>query len=173
MNLSAIGSKALTVVKAVAPLLGTAIGGPFGAIAGVLISKALGTTDDASTQAALVNATPEQLLAIKNAENQFTEFMTQAGITKDKLAYDDIASARNMEVQTKDPTPRRLAYMVLGGTGVAIGAVLAGYAKVDGATAGVLIGYLISECKAVMQYFYGASASNAAQAETISEIAKS
>lgn len=173
MNLSSISSKALTVLKTVAPLLGTAIGGPFGAIAGTLITKALGTSDDASTEVALTAATPEQLLAIKQAEEQFQEQMTQLGISKDKLAYDDIASARSMESTTKDTTPRNLAYLVLGGTAVVIGCVLFGAAKIDGALAGTLIGYLISECKSVMQFYFGASASNEEQSATISAIAKS
>jgi hypothetical protein len=126
-----------------------------------------------ATSTALLSATPEQLLAIKQAEETFTEQMTQLGITKDKLAYDDIADARKMAIETKDTTPRNLAYLVLGGTGVAIAATLAGITHVESALAGTLIGYLISECKSIMQYYFGASASNAAQAATISEIAKS
>jgi hypothetical protein len=168
-------STAKQVLATVAPLIGTAIGGPFGAIAGGLLAKALGTTpgDVDATSTALLSATPEQLLAIKQAEETFTEQMTQLGITKDKLAYDDIADARKMAIETKDTTPRNLAYLVLGGTGVAIAATLAGITHVESALAGTLIGYLISECKSIMQYYFGASASNAAQAATISEIAKS
>ena len=57
------------IVGAVAPTLGTALGGPFGGMAGDVISKVLGVENNPkSIEQALANATPEQLLEIKKAE---------------------------------------------------------------------------------------------------------
>lgn len=173
--MSSFSDKAKQILATVAPLLGTAIGGPFGALAGVALSKALGTPagDDKAAETALLGASPEVLAAMKKADEDFKIQMKQLDITEEKLTYDDTASARQMAVATKDTTPRNLAYMLLGGTGVAIAAVLLGYAKVESALAGTLIGYMISECKAVMQYYFGSSAGSQTKDDTIATIAKS
>ena len=57
----------------VAPILGTAIGGPFGALAGTAIKAVLGLPDDSDEKAmasALAKATPDQLLALQNADSR-------------------------------------------------------------------------------------------------------
>ena len=57
------------VIGAVAPTLGTALGGPLGGTAAKAISAVLGCKSDAnSISTAMQNATPEQLAEIKKAE---------------------------------------------------------------------------------------------------------
>jgi hypothetical protein len=70
--------------------------------------------------AAIADASPEQLLALKQAEVKHVEFMAQLGINSvrdlEKIAADDRASARDREVKTGDVwTPRALAVMVITG----------------------------------------------------------
>jgi hypothetical protein len=95
-----LSDKAKTVLSTVAGALGTAIGGPFGPMAGALVAAALGTQkpdgspDQAATEAALLNATPDQLLALKNAEQAFQVKLEELGIQREQLAYNDAADAR-------------------------------------------------------------------------------
>ena len=51
---------------------------------------------------------PEHV-ALKKAELDFDAQMKSLGISEEKLAYDDVASARAREVAVKDHTPMMLA----------------------------------------------------------------
>ena len=60
------------VIGAVAPTLGTALGGPMGGMAANMISEVLGCKNDPKDiQKALAEATPEQLLELKKVESDF------------------------------------------------------------------------------------------------------
>lgn len=168
------GDKALQVLRTVAPMLATATLGPFGPLAATAISAALGTPtgDTKAAEAALLNATPDQLLALKKADQDFQERMKELGIEEEKLVYDDIANARSREIAVKDSTPRNLAYLIIGFTGLCIAATLAGWTKVDSALAGTLIGYLVAESRSTLTYFFGSSQSSQNKDATIASIAK-
>lgn len=169
------GTKALQVLKTVAPTIAMAVGGPFGALAATAISAALGTPagDDKATEAALLSATPDTLLALRKGEQDFTVRMRELGISEDKLVYDDIANARAREVAVRDNTPRNLAYLVLAFAGLCIAATLAGWTKVDSALAGTLIGYLVAEARSALAYYFGSSKGSKDKDDAIAEIAKS
>lgn len=109
-----------TVISSIAPMLGTALGGPLGGIAGAALATALGgdpTKTSADDLAKLVqNVTPEQLLSIKKAELDFQIQMKELDINSvrdlEQLSHDDRDSARNREIQVKDFTPSILAYSI-------------------------------------------------------------
>jgi hypothetical protein len=108
------------IVKSVAPMLGTALGGPLAGLAISAIGQALGIDDKTaeSVKAAVLDATPEQLLAIRLQESQFAEHMAELGYKNveslAKIAADDRASARSMAVATGDIwTPRLLAVLIV------------------------------------------------------------
>jgi hypothetical protein len=168
------GDKAKQILASVAPLLGTAIGGPFGTMAGTLLSQALGTQpgDAKAAETALLAASPEILLQVKQADQNFAIRMEELGIQRESLVFQDIASARAREIAIKDNTPRNLAYLVLSFAGVCIAATLAGWTKVDSALAGTLIGYLVAEARSALAYYFGSSQSSKSKDETLSEIAK-
>lgn len=161
--------KAKSIIGSVAPLIGTALGGPFGGLAGAMLSKALGTPpgDTAAIEAAATSADPEILLKIKQADNDFKIQTEQLGITRDKLVFDDIANARAREVAVKDTTPRNLAYMILVFTGACIAATLMGYTKVESALAGTLIGYLIAESRSALTYYFGSSSGSQSKTDAM------
>lgn len=170
-----LGDKAKQILGTLAPMLGTAIGGPFGALAGAALSQALGTSPDdgKATEAALLSANPDTLLKVKQAEQDFTVRMKELGISEDKLVYDDIANARAREIAVRDNTPRNLAYLVLGFAGACIAATLMGFTKVDSALAGTLIGYLVAEARSALAYYFGSSKGSKDKDDAIAEIAKS
>lgn len=154
--MSTFTDKAMSVLKAVAPVIATAVGGPFGFAASAVLTAVLGNSDPAAQEKALLSASPETLAAIKKADEDFQVQMKNLGVKEEQMKFDDRASARTREAVVKDTTPRNLAYMVLCGTGAAIAAILMGWAKVDGALAGTLIGYMVAESRSALSYYFGA-----------------
>ena len=59
------------IVGAVAPTIGSAMGGPLGNMAMGKIAEVLGVSNDQkSVQQAIQNATPEQMMELKKAEQE-------------------------------------------------------------------------------------------------------
>jgi len=162
------------VVAAVAPVLGTALGGPFGGLAGSFLASKLGipSGDSKALEAAVTSGDPDILLKLKQADQDFQAKMSELGIERDKLVYDDIANARAREIAVRDTTPRNLAYLIIFFTGACIAATLAGWTKVDSAVAGTLIGYLVAECRSTLTFYFGSSRSSQDKDATLAEIAK-
>jgi len=114
------------VLTKLAPAIATTMAGPLAgsavaALEGVFGIKTTGTTDSKQEQlvAALSGATPDQLLALKAADQTHAEKMAQLGFENiealEKLATDDRDSARKREMDVKDKTPRNLAYIITAG----------------------------------------------------------
>ena len=96
------------IIGAVAPTLGTALGGPLGGAAASAIAGVLGCdTDERSLQKALAQATPEQLTEIKKAELDFEARMKELDVDLYALQTADTADARKHFA--KDWTARFLA----------------------------------------------------------------
>jgi hypothetical protein len=167
------GQTALQVLKTVAPTLALAVGGPFGPLAAAALHAALGTTDQKSAETALLAATPDQLLALKKADNDFAVQMEQLGIEKDKLSFDDTASARLREMTVKDLTPRIIAYLVIVLVLIAEGSMFfIGQPKsVDGVVLGRILGTLDSALMLVLGYYFGSSAGQDSKSAAINQIA--
>jgi hypothetical protein len=69
------------IVGAVAPNLGTALGGPLGGAAMTMLSQALGCdNNERALQRAVQAATPEQLAEIKKAELDFEARMKELDV---------------------------------------------------------------------------------------------
>ncbi|MGI0134448.1 MAG: hypothetical protein ACREBW_05775 [Candidatus Micrarchaeaceae archaeon] len=174
---------AVQVIRTVAPTLAATAAGPFAPLVLPLIDKVFGTTDASAVNTALASATPAQLTALKQADVQLQEQLAQLGVQKDQLAYQDTASARAMQIATKDSTPGRLAWMLVGGfLAIVIGECLTMTVwpkqwvlipSDAAALMGTLLGYLANEAKQVAAFYFGSSADSQAKTQTLSEIAKS
>lgn len=107
------------ILRAAAPMLGTAIGGPFGAIAAKLAAEALGKPDaqPEDLPAAMAAATPEQLAALKKAEQDFKTRMAELGYANEQklaaLQVEDRKSARDMQTATRSRIPGALALAIV------------------------------------------------------------
>jgi hypothetical protein len=172
-----LGEKALQVLKTVAPTLALAVGGPFGPIAAAAVNAALGhktgTNDPKAVEAALLSATPDQLLALKKADQDFEVQMKQLGIQEEQLQYADIANARARDVATKDWTPKVLAFIItFGFFGVLTIMIFRGVPPNGGDAFLVLLGSLGTAWAGVVGYYFGSSAGSASKDKTISAIAK-
>lgn len=166
------GQKALQVLKTVAPTLALGALGPFGPLAAGLLSSALGTPagDDKAAETALLGATPDQLLGLKKAENDFQVQMKQLGIDEEKLSFDDTANARARDMAVKDLTPQILAYGVTAGFFGILGFLLWNGKPPGGDVIMVMLGALGSAWGAVVNFYFGSSAGSASKTDAINKM---
>lgn len=172
--MSTFGAKALQVLQTVAPTVALAVGGPFGPLASAAISAALGTPkgDDKAAEATLLTATPDQLLALKKANDDFQVQMKKLGIEEAKLTFDDIANARAMEVASHDSTPKYLAYFITLGFFATLGYLIVyGKPQTGGDVMLVMVGALGTAWASIVSFYYGSSAGSAAKTDVINKIA--
>lgn len=103
-------------LKSLAPLLGTAIAGPFGGIAASFLADKLGVetkTVEAVTEALSAGKmTPDQVAGIKAAEIEFQKFLKINAIDLEKVHAADRDSARTMQATVRSHVPAVLTYLL-------------------------------------------------------------
>src|SRR6185437_6455977 len=107
-------------LPSMAAAVASGIPGPIGAVASIISAK-LGKDvkpDADSISAAIAGATPDQILKLKEDDQQFQETIQKMGFEHEEdlanAAYGDRANARAREVQSKDSwTPRIIAAFVI------------------------------------------------------------
>ena len=165
-----LSDKAKATIQAVAPGLATALGGPLaGAAAGALVS-ALGG-DEKAAEAALIAQSPETLLALRKAENDFDVRMKELDIEPEKLAVQDRASARDMAKVNMRPQIL-IAVAFVGGYFLTMGAILFGLVEVDGVGAQilpVLVGALTAGLQQILNFFFGSTVGSARKSELLQQ----
>lgn len=167
----------LNLVKTVAPSIATAVGGPLAGMATKMISEALLGKPD-GTEAELVEAaakaTPEQLLALKQAEQNFVIKMRELDIDLERIANEDRSSARNREIKAKDLTPRFLAAAVtFGFFGVLSWMIANGLPANGGEAMLVMLGTLGTAWGAIISYYFGSSAGSREKTDQLNQVLKS
>lgn len=153
------------IVGTVAPALATALGGPLAGLGVAAIGKALGLGDSAGEEdvaQAVLRATPEQLVAVKRAEMDFTAKMKELDVDLARIAVADRQSARRRESATGDSwTPRLLAAVALGAFVACIWMVfqsrLTGMDAAQIALIGGVVGYASAKADTVIAYYFGSS----------------
>jgi hypothetical protein len=148
------------VVGAVAPTLGTALGGPMGGMAANMIAEVLGVPNDQkSIQKAIQNATPEQMLELKKAEQQFEVQMKELEVDVFKLETQDKQNARSMF--SKDWTARIIGLVTIGGfLGYIFLVTLQPPEQNSEALINLVLGYLGGLASAIISFYFGASNSS-------------
>jgi len=153
-----------TIVRSVAPALGTALGGPLGGVATKTIAeKWLGKPDAGEDEiaAAVTNATPEQLAHLRQIDADYKVEMERLGLDKIRAENEDRANARDLYAHDKIPQ-NILAYLFVTGFFVTLYAVATSESirtLSDGRfqVFSLLIGILISEIPRIMHFFFGSS----------------
>lgn len=161
-----------TLVSSIAPTLATALGGPLaGAAVSALSQSLLGKKDGTEKEISTVlqTASPEILLQVKKADQEFAVKMKELDINVEKLVYDDRADARKRESTVKDSINKTLAFMIVGAFIALIGSVVLGWAKVDSVLAGTLVGYLSAKCEQVLAYYFGSSKGSSQKTELLAK----
>ncbi|HEY4040325.1 MAG TPA: hypothetical protein VGM32_00605 [Rhodopila sp.] len=161
--LDALGGT-VPLLEKLAPTIATAVGGPLAGTAVTFLEKALGLAPGAGAQAVatvLSTATPEQLAAVKAAENDFAVKMKELDISVTKLDEDNRSSARVREMTLKDWTPAILAYVLTVGLFGFI--VLLSQVDIPATSAQALnltLGSIGTAWVAMITYYYGSSRSS-------------
>lgn len=151
-----------SIVKTVAPWIGTALGGPLGGMAVEAIGGALGVSDkttDAVKQA-LSGATPGQMLALKKADQDFQVTMQQLGFKQvsdlEAIAAGDRKDARDMQKTTRSNVPAVLSIGVTLGYFAILAGMMTGFLKVSDSQALLLmLGSLSTGWGVVMAFWFG------------------
>lgn len=156
------------VIGAIAPTLGTALGGPLGGLAAAVAGKILLGNDKVSAEDikefVVSNQNPETFLKLKQIEQEFLLELEKIGLEKEKLVVKgeeinaaDRASARVREQEVRDNTNKVLAFVVIGSFSVMAYSVLFGEISVDSALAGTIVGYMSAKAEQVLSYYFGSS----------------
>lgn len=147
-------------IKTVAPMLGTALGGPLGGAAASFIAKNLGIENETvEAVASVLNSgkmTPDQIAQIKLAEIDFQKFLKANQIDLEKIAAEDRKDARAMLVALRSKMPAVLSIIVtLGYFGILAG-MMTGSLKVEDSQALLLmLGSLSTAWGMVMAFWFG------------------
>lgn len=183
------------VIGAVAPTIGTMLGGPLAgtavaALSNIFLGKPNGTEDEVS-QAVLTGMTPDKIVELKKINLEHEEKMAEIGLDLAKLnqsteiAYiTDTQDAR----KHKDVGTFWLGIVILVVFAVTMGMSLYGsyqilkggitivdvsaVAAVSGFI-GSIIGYVAASAQQVVSYFYGSSAGSKQKTDAMSESFKS
>ena len=145
------------IVGAVAPTLGTALGGPMGGMAANMIADVLGCPNTPKAiEKAVAEATPEQMLELKKAENAFEIQMKELDVDVFKLETEDKQDARGKF--SKDWTARIMGITVVGGfMGYIFLVTLRPPEQNSEALINLVLGYLGGLASAVISFYFGAS----------------
>tara|TARA_R100001377_G_scaffold9876_1_gene5028 strand:- start:317 stop:799 length:483 start_codon:yes stop_codon:yes gene_type:complete len=152
-----IGGLLKSVIGAVAPTLGTALGGPMGGMAAKMISEVLGVPNTPKAiDKAIQEATPEQLLELKKAEQAFEIQMKELEVDVFKLETADIQDARGKF--SGDWTARIMGLVVVGGfMGYIFLVTLQPPEQNSEALINLVLGYLGGLASAIISFYFGAS----------------
>lgn len=162
-----------SIVGTVAPTIATALGGPLAGMAVSALAGALGLEADAKetdVAAAMRSASPDQLLALKKADQAFAVRMRELDIDLEKLDQADRASARTREEKVGGIANPVIAGVVLSGFFAIAAAVIVGGAGADPATAsivGAVVGYASAKADQVVAYYFGSSAGSKRKTEAM------
>ena len=164
--------KIKNVLGTVAPFIGSLVGGPLGGGAGKIVSQLLLGKDDATARElefALSNATPAELLGLKNADLEFKKEMAQLGVTEIEIAAMDRDSARKRQIVVGDHIPGILAIgLTLGFFGVLVLIMFYPMEKTAQGVIDVMLGALGTAWVSAITYYFGSSAGSVRKTELIS-----
>ena len=164
------------VVQTVAPTIAAALGGPLAGMAVQALGNALLGKPDATAadvSAAMLTATPDQMLALRKEEDAFKQHMADLDLDMARINAGDRDSARQREVKAADSwTPRLLA------AGVTVGffgiLALMMFHEVPASGRDVLLamtGTLGTAWVAVVSYYFGSSAGSAEKTAQLASLA--
>ena len=146
-----------SLVGAVAPTIGTALGDPMGGMAANMIADVLGVPNTPKAiEKAIQEATPEQMLELKKVEQEFEVKMKELDVDVFKLETADIQDARGKF--SKDWTARIMGMATVGGfLGYIFLITLQPPEANSEALVNLILGYLGGLASAIVSFYFGAS----------------
>lgn len=153
------------LVSNIAPGIAAILPPPFNVFGAAAIKAALSLKSDSNDDdisAALINATPEQIASIKQAENNFQIQLKQLDIDLEKINSDDRDSAREREKSVKDNANIVLAALaVIGFFSTLFYIIVYGLPDQGREPLLVLLGTLGGIVTQVFNYYFGSSSGSA------------
>ncbi len=164
------------ILKTVAPWIGTALMGPFSGMAVEAAGNALGLSDkttDAIKQA-ISGATPEQMLALKKADQDFAIQMQALGYKQisdlESIAAWDRKDARGMQVQIRSRVPALLSVLVtVGYFGILVGMMTDSLHVSDSQALLLMLGSLTTGWGVVMAFWFGTTNDSGRKTELLAQ----
>lgn len=162
------------VLKTVAPVLGMAVGGPLGGIAARTLAGVLLGDENASEEdiaAAIAGATPDQLLAIKQADFEFQTTLKRLDIEIEQVAAGDRDSARRRQIVMKDKMPGVIAAAALSGFFGILGTMI--FVELPASAQqplSIMLGALAGLVIQIGNFYFGSSAGSSRKNDTIEKL---
>lgn len=164
-----------SILKTIAPWIGGAISGPFGGLAVDLAVSALGGSEKTAEglKKAIAGASPEALLALKQADYDFQLKMQELGFKSladlEAIAAADRASARDLQKAVRSNVPATLSVIYVVGFFGLLAGMLTGYFNVanDSQAMILMLGSLSMGVGMVMAYWFGTTNSSAVKTDII------
>lgn len=149
--------KIKNLVSTVAPALGSALGSPLGGAAISMIADKLGVPNNQkAVEKAIRQATPDEMLKLKEADNEFEIKMKELDVDVYRLETEDIQDARKNF--SNDWTSKLLGFITLGGfMGYIFLVTLQPPEQNSEALINLVLGYLGGLASAVISFYFGAS----------------
>lgn len=168
-----------TILGTVAPWLASAVSGPLGSLAVGEVADALGLSDktESAIKSALSGVTPEQMMALKQADEAFSIKIQELGFAHIEavaaLENADRSDARQREIKTGDNlTPRIIACVVIAGFfSILLVMMFKDLPPTSKEPALIMLGALGSAFSGVIAYFYGSTAGSAEKSRLLAQAA--
>jgi hypothetical protein len=164
------------IIKTVAPWIGTAVAGPLGGMAMEAAANALGVPEktSAALKQALAGVTPDQMLALKKADQDFAIQMQTLGFKNvsdlEAIAAGDRKDARGMQIAQRSWVPAGLSILVTAGFFVLLGGMMLGWLKVSDSQALILmLGSLSTGWGMVMAFWFGTTADSGRKTDLLAQ----
>lgn len=166
-----------SIIKTVAPWIATALGGPLGGLAVDAAANAFGLTEKTTdaVKAAIAGATPEQMLALKKADQDFQVTMQQLGFKQiadlEAIAAGDRKDARDMQKATRSNVPAILSIGVTLGYFMILAGMMTGFLKVsDSQALLIMLGSLGTGWGMVMAFWFGTTHDSGRKTELLAKL---
>ena len=164
------------IIATVAPWIGTALGGPLGGMAAEAAANALGLTSKTTEaiKTALGGATPEQMLALKQADQAFSLQMQELGFKQiadlEALAAGDRKDARAMQIARPSRVPAILTSFLVGSfMGTLILLLKYDVPATNRDIVVYMIGQLSGGCTAALAYWLGTTRESGRKTELLAQ----
>lgn len=149
-------------LKTLAPMIGTALGGPLGGAAASFLADSLGIKESTIEAVSEVlnsgKMNPDQVASIRLAEIDFKKFLEQNKIKLEEIDAADRGGARTMQIATGSKIPGILAIIIVSGFFAILVAMMYGWLKVsDQQALLILLGALSAGFGAVLNFYFGSS----------------
>ncbi len=163
-------------IKTIAPLVGTALGGPLGGAAAAFLADKLGVESKTVEAVSKVlndgKLTPEQIVSVKQAELDFQRFLEANKIRLDEIAAADRSSARDMLKSTRSYVPAVLTFGITAGYFVVlIGMMLKLFEVSDSQVMLIMLGQLGAAWGVTIAFWFGTTKGSADKTELLANSA--